>query len=181
MPQTFHPSIHPPAHPPDPAARSPRSLIPVLAGLAVLLFATLFLLRVDSDDLRGDLVGELGLYGPPVGELEGVSSLDLPANQREYRSIFHELDPQGVYSFLYIYDLASNRIKTYVYEGSVVGENRIYLMSGDTTAEYPIRPEDDGFTITFGSTQGGSIGENGVPTYGWEYKNLKVYLERTTE
>ncbi len=54
MPQTFHPSIHPPAHPPDPAARSPRSLIPVLAGLAVLLFATLFLLRVDSDDLRGD-------------------------------------------------------------------------------------------------------------------------------
>ncbi len=141
----------------------------------------LFTLWRGDDDLRGDLVGELGLYGPPVGELEGVSSLDLPNNQREYRSIFHELDPQGVYSFLYIYDLASNRIKTYVYEGSVVGENRIYLMTGDTTAEYPIRPEGDGFTITFGSTLGGSIGENGVPTYGWEYRNLKVYLERTTE
>lgn len=141
----------------------------------------LFTLWRGDDDWRGDLVGELGLYGPDVRELEGVSNLDLPNNRREYRSIFHDLDPQGVYSFLYIYDLATSKIKTYVYEGSVVGENRIYLMTGDTTAQYPIRPEGDGFTITFGSTVGGSIGENGVPTYGWEYRNLKVYLERTTE
>jgi hypothetical protein len=141
----------------------------------------LFTLWRGDDDLRGDLVGELGLYGPDVMELEGVSSLDLPNNQREYRSIFHDLDPQGVYSFLYVYDLSNNRIKTYVYEGSVVGENRLYLMTGDTTAQYPIRPEDGGFTITFGSTLGGSIGANGVPTYGWEYRNLKVYLERTTD
>ncbi|MEO7793170.1 MAG: hypothetical protein ABIV06_00240, partial [Thermoanaerobaculia bacterium] len=122
-----------------------------------------------------------GLYGPGVSELEGVSSLDLPNNQREYRSIFHDLNPQGVYSFLYVYDQPDHKIKTYVYEGSVVGENRLYLMSGDTTAQYPIRPEGDGFTITFGSTVGGGVGENGVPTYGWEYKNLKVYLERTND
>jgi len=141
----------------------------------------LFTLWRGDDDLRGDLVGELGLYGPDVMELEGVSSLDLPNNQREYRSIFHDLDPQGVYSFLYVYDLSNGKIKTYVYEGSVVGENRLYLMTGDTTAEYPIRPEGDGFTITFGSTVGGSIGANGVPTYGWEYRNLKVYLERPTD
>ena len=141
----------------------------------------LFTLWRGDDDWRGDLVGELGLYGPDVSELEGDSNLDLPNNQREYRSIFHDLDPQGVYSFLYVYDLSNNRIKTYVYEGSVVGENRLYLMTGDTTAQYPIRPEGDGFTITFGSTLGGSIGANGVPTYGWEYRNLKVYLERATE
>jgi hypothetical protein len=42
-------------------------------------------------------------------ELEGVSNLDLPNNRREYRSIFHDLDPQGVYSFLYIYDLRTTR------------------------------------------------------------------------
>lgn len=141
----------------------------------------LFTLWRGDDDWRGDLVGELGLYGPDVMELEGVSSLDLPNNQREYRSIFHDLDPQGVYSFLYVYDLSNEKIKTYVYEGSVVGENRIYLMTGDTTAQYPIRPEDGGFSITFGSTVDGSIGANGVPTYGWEYRNLKVYLERTTD
>ena len=141
----------------------------------------LFTLWRGDDDWRGDLVGELGLYGPDVMELEGVSNLDLPNNQREYRSIFHDLDPQGVYSFLYIYDLSNNKIKTYVYEGSVVGENRIYLMTGDATAEYQIRPEGDGFSITFGSTLGGSIGANGVPTYGWEYRNLKVYLERPVD
>lgn len=40
-----------PSHPPE---RSRRSPIPVLAGLALLLFAALFLLRADGAGLRGD-------------------------------------------------------------------------------------------------------------------------------
>lgn len=134
-----------------------------------------------DDDLRGDLYGELGLYGPDVNELELVSNADLPGNQREYRSHLQDLDPQGVYSFLLTYDVFRHQTKTYVYEGSHVGQNLVFNMFGEATGNDPITPEGQGFTITFGSTLGGGIGANEVPAYGWEYSNLKVYLERPVD
>ena len=44
-----------------------------------------------------------------------------------------------------------------------------------------ITPEGGGFSISFGSELGGGLGGNQVPTYGWEYSNLKVYLERPVD
>ena len=129
-----------------------------------------------GDSVARNLFGELGVYPPGVGELEGVSNAD--TNHNEYRSVFHDLQPNGVYSFLYVYDATTHKIKTTVYEGTHVGENRILTMVGDATANYPITPRDSGFHISFGSHGNDGVGGNQVPTPGWVYKNLKVYLER---
>lgn len=134
-----------------------------------------------DNDLRGDLYGELGVYGPDVNELELASNADLPGNQNEYRSHFHDMNPNGVYSFLLTYDVQRSQTKTYLYEGSHVGQNLVFNMFGEATGNNPITPEDGGFSITFGSELGGGIGENQVPSYGWEYSNLKVYLERPVD
>ena len=131
-----------------------------------------------DDNLHGDSYGELGLYGGDVNELELVSNADLPGNQKEYRSHTQDLNPNGVYSFLITYDVQRGQTKSYVYEGSHVGQNLVFNMFGDATGDNPITPEGDGFSISFGSELGGGLSANQVPTYGWEYSNLKVYLER---
>lgn len=131
-----------------------------------------------DDDLQGDSYGELGLYGGDVNELELVSNADLPGNQKEYRSHTQDLNPNAVYSFLMTYDVQRSQTKTYVYEGSHVGQNLVFNMFGAATGDNPITPEGAGFSITFGSELGGGLGANQVPSYGWEYSNLKVYLER---
>ncbi len=141
----------------------------------------LFTIFRGDDDLRGDIYGELGIYGPNVNELELASNADLPGSQNHYRSVFHSLNPQGVYSFLLSYDAQRSQTKTYVYEGSNVGQNLLFNMFGEATGDNPITPEGDGFSITFGSEVGGGVGDNQVPTYGWAYKNLKVYLERPVD
>ena len=132
-----------------------------------------------GDTFSRNLFGEVGLYGPDVNELELVSNAD--SSQREYRSIFQFLDPTAVYSFLFTYDLSNEKTKVNVYEGSVVGENRVLTMTGETTAHYPIVPAGTGFHVGFGSELGDGIGGNQVPTVGWVYKNLKVYLERPVD
>ena len=132
-----------------------------------------------GDTFARNLFGELGLYGPEIGEMEVVSNVD--SNHDEYRSVFHHLDPNGVYSFLYVFDATTHKNKVTVYEGTQVGENRILTMQGDVTANYPITPRGDGFHIGFGSEGHDGVGGNQVPSPGWVFKNLKVYLERPLE
>lgn len=134
-----------------------------------------------DDDLQGDSFGELGLYGGNVDELELVSNADLPGDQKEYLSRPQDLDPNGVYSFLVVYNAQRSQTKTYVYEGSHVGENLVFEMFGDATGSNPIATEGDGFSIRFGSAPGGGLAGNQVSTSGWSYSNLKVYLERPVD
>jgi hypothetical protein len=129
-----------------------------------------------GDTFNRNLFGEAGIYGPDVNEVDVASNAD---NNREvYVSRPHSLDPDGVYSFLYAYDLSNGTAKLNVYEGSVVGQNRVITMTIDTTADYPIRPVGNGFSVGFGSELGDGVDGNQVPTIGWVYKNMKVYLER---
>jgi len=132
-----------------------------------------------GDTTNRNLFGELGLYGPGVGEMEVVSNVD--SNHDEYRSVFHNLDPNGVYSFLYTFNAITHKNQVTVYEGTQVGQNRILRMTGDVTANYPITPRGDGFHIGFGSEGHDGVGDNQVPSPGWVFKNLKVYLERPVE
>ena len=75
MPQPFHL--------PDPIARSLRSLIPVLAGLAALLLAALFLLRFDDRDLRGDE----GTYVAMAASLARDFDLEVEAADRAWAEL----------------------------------------------------------------------------------------------
>jgi hypothetical protein len=134
-----------------------------------------------DNDLRGDSFGELGLYGGNVNELELLSNADLSGDQRETRTHTQALDPNGVYSFLMTYDVENHKTKSYVYQGSHVGQNLVFNMFGDATGNNPILTEGDGFSISFGSQQGGGLIGNQVPSYGWSYSNLKVYLERPVD
>jgi len=132
-----------------------------------------------GDAIARNLFGELGVYGPEVGEMEVVSNAD--SNHNEYRSVFHNLDPNGVYSFLYSIDATTHKNRVTVFEGTEVGVNRILHMTGDVTASYPITPRGDGFHIGFGSEGHDGVGNNQVPSPGWEFRNLKVYLERVLD
>lgn len=134
-----------------------------------------------DDDLRGDSFGELGLSGGNVNELELLSNADMSGSQFETRSHAQSLDAQGVYSFLMTYDVQRGQTKTYVYEGIHVGQNLVFNMFGNATGDNPIATDGDGFAITFGSAVGGGLIGTQVPSYGWKYSNLKVYLERPVD
>ena len=65
--------------------RSRRSPIPLLAGLAVLFFATLFLLRAEGSDLRGDE----GTYVAMAASLARDLDLDFSATDRTWAEGHH--------------------------------------------------------------------------------------------
>ena len=134
-----------------------------------------------DEDLRGDSYGELGLFDGSVDLLELVSNADMSGTQVETRSHTQDLDPNGIYSFLMTYDVQRGQTKTYVYEGTHVGQNLVFNMFGNATGDNPITPEGNGFSIRFGSASGGGLTGNQVPAYGWSYSNLKVYLERPVD
>lgn len=129
-----------------------------------------------GSSLDGNLFGDVGILGPSRNELELVSNADLPSGQYEVQSDSLELDPNGTYSFLYIYTSSTGDTETAVYEGSVVGQNRIFRMFGSATAHNPIHGTGQGFSVSFGYPDQGA-GNTDVPSLGWTYKNMKAYLE----
>jgi hypothetical protein len=90
------------------------------------------------------------------------------------------IEPSGNYSFLYTYDTERRETIFTVYRGIVVGDNRLARLFGTATGDFPITAVGNTFRLTFGNDPATSDPE-AVPTYGWVYKNLKIYLERFKE
>lgn len=116
---------------------------------------------------RSNVFGYINAFGPGSNFVKLLTNVDLPAGAVQTKQQGIVLVPGQTYHLSYVYDTNANRITV------DISQNGQSLMTfTDVPTVNNIRTTENNWFVVFGH-EIGAVGPE-LPTYGWEYANLRV-------